>query len=61
MVLPKYQKEGIGTQIIEKTIKYININYLDKIFVGLIAEKGLEKFYGKFGFSHNETNYFYRY
>lgn len=52
IVHPAYQKNGVGSQIINMIIKYVN----DETPVGgrssiqLIAEKGKETFYRKMGF-----------
>lgn len=61
MVNPSYQKQRIGTLIMEKIIDYINNNCTEGAIIGLIAISGLEKFYKKFGFSYNQNNRFYRY
>lgn len=49
---PKYQDQGIGTIIVEKLLLYIRSMGLEQssIMVGLMAAKGKEKFYEKFGF-----------
>lgn len=61
IVSPKYQKQKLGLTIMEKVMEYININYSDKAFIGLVAKENLDKFYSKFGFSYNENNRFYRF
>lgn len=52
MVIPEYQNKHIGTQIMDKLIKQINIykqtNPNIRTYLG--ASKGMEPFYEKFGF-----------
>jgi len=50
IVLPKYQNEGIGKQIMEKIMKYIELHKKKGLFVGLMSAKQKEGFYKKFGF-----------
>ena len=49
---PKYQKIGIGTEIVSKLIQYIKGESIfdTNIKVGLMAAKGKEAFYEKMGF-----------
>lgn len=61
MVNPSYQKQKIGTLIMEKIMDYINNNCTEGAIVGLIATNGLDNFYKKFGFTYNQDNHFYRY
>lgn len=49
-VLPEHQNSGVGKQIIEKLLKYINANCSGAAFVGLFASHGKDKFYKLFGF-----------
>lgn len=52
IVYPAYQKNGIGSKIIDRMIEYVNnltpIN--GRSSIQLIAEKGKETFYEKMGF-----------
>lgn len=52
IVLPEYQKRGIGTMIIESLLDYVDNNSLSDtvITVGLMSAKGKEAFYQKFNF-----------
>lgn len=50
VVHPEYQKHGIGNEIMNLLVKYLNINAPDKAFVGLFASEGNEPFYEKFNF-----------
>lgn len=61
MVNPSYQKQKIGTLIMEKIMDYINNNCTEGAIIGLIAISGLDKFYKKFGFTYNQNNRFYKY
>lgn len=58
-VNPDYQKKGIGTAIVNKLLMYIeNIRIKDcDIMVGLMAAKGKENFYKKFGFKNRPNSY----
>ena len=58
MVLKNYQKQGIGTKIIELIMEYINKNGVYNSYVGLLAAKGLGKFYNKFGFIERPNDFF---
>ena len=52
-VIPGYQKQGIGTRIIEKIIEYVQ-NHLqnnERCSIQLIAAKGKEAFYESLGFA----------
>ena len=52
IVLPEYQGKGIGGAMIEKTLEYIKSVARDgeSFLVLLLAAKGKEGFYEKFGF-----------
>lgn len=58
-VNPNYQKRGIGTVIVEKLLMYIeNVRIKDcNIMIGLMAAKGKEEFYKKFGFKSRPNDY----
>ena len=52
LVLPEYQRKGIGNHMMEKIMEYIQ-NKLDDgycIQIDLLVAKGKENFYEKFGF-----------
>ncbi len=51
IVLPQYQKMGIGTLMMKKIINFLDNNISPLITVGLMASKGKEPFYEKFGFT----------
>lgn len=52
IVLPEYQKHGIGKSLMKQTMDYISARLKDgqSIMVSLVAAKGKEPFYQKFGF-----------
>lgn len=50
IVTPEYQKLGIGTEIMERIMVYISKNSVKNSVIGLMAAKGRESFYSKFGF-----------
>ena len=52
IVKPDYQRKGIGTGIMNQLLKYLEDQILEneKSSVQLIAEKGKESFYKRFGF-----------
>lgn len=58
MVLTAYQHQGIGTKIVELLMEYIKRNGVYNSYVGLLAAKGLEKFYNKFDFIERPNNFF---
>lgn len=50
MVKPKYQNMGIGKKIIDKIMIHIDENYTNGSMICLLAAKGKESFYKRFGF-----------
>ena len=50
IVKPEYQKMGIGYQIMQRVMQYIEDHACPGAIVGLMAAKGKEVFYEKFGF-----------
>ena len=57
IVLPEYQGKHIGYTIMERIMIYINANAIDLANVGLMAAKGKEEFYEKFGFFIRPNSY----
>ncbi len=53
IVLPEYQRQGIGTKIVERLLQYAGQNLEERTFttVGLVAAKGKEPFYETLGFT----------
>ncbi|HDX9589711.1 TPA: GNAT family N-acetyltransferase [Bacillus pseudomycoides] len=56
VVHPDYQKNGIGNEIMNLLIEYLNQNAPDKAFVGLFASEGKEPFYEKYNFKDFSPN-----
>jgi GNAT superfamily N-acetyltransferase len=50
IVIPEYQKKGIGTQLMKRVMEYIEKHANNNSIIGLMSAKGKEKFYEKFGF-----------
>ena len=52
IIIPEYQKRGIGTLIMEQLLGYIEKNSVPGscTIIGLMSSKGKEPFYQKFGF-----------
>ena len=57
VVLPEYQKQGIGSCIMDRLLDFaVNTGLEDTtVTIGLMAAKGKESFYKKFGF-HSRPN-----
>jgi len=60
IILPEYQCENIGKRIIEKLLKYAEVNSLAQttITIGLMSAKGKEGFYKKFDFIERPNDKF---
>lgn len=58
MVMPDYQGMGIGQHMVEQAITYVQSQVKEgwKIKIVLIAAKGKEAFYKKFGFCERPNN-----
>jgi len=58
IVLPEYQRKNIGSTMISMIIEYIhtNLNVGDSLYVGLMAVKGKEGFYKRFGFEERPND-----
>lgn len=50
IVLPAFQRKGIGKRIMDAVINYINAHVHANSFIGLMAAKGVTGFYEKYGF-----------
>jgi GNAT superfamily N-acetyltransferase len=50
MVDPVYQSKGIGRKIMSILMEYVEQNAKPGAFIALMAAKGLETYYKKFGF-----------
>lgn len=58
MVLKTYQKKGIGSEIVKLLMDYLEENAPYNSYVGLMAAKGLEGFYSRYGFISRPNEYF---
>jgi ribosomal protein S18 acetylase RimI-like enzyme len=60
IILPEYQGKNIGNRIIEKLLKYAEVNSLSQttITIGLMSAKGKEGFYKKFDFIERPNDAF---
>ena len=50
MVLKEFRLRGIATELMEAVMKYLETNAAFNAFIGLMAAKGMDRFYQKFGF-----------
>lgn len=60
IVLPEYQGRGIGRTLMNNIMGFIknNLEENETVYVALMASKGKENFYDKFGFSARPDDYF---
>jgi GNAT superfamily N-acetyltransferase len=50
IVLPGYQRRGIGTQMMDRIMEYLRVHAHNNTIIGLMASAGKEPFYEKYGF-----------
>jgi predicted GNAT family N-acyltransferase len=50
MVHNNMRKQGIATELMQTVMNYIKLNAAPNAFIGLMAAKGLDRFYQKYGF-----------
>jgi len=55
IVLPDYQGQGIGTQLMAAVMVFIRSHAHHNTIIGLMAAKGKEAFYEKYGFFTRPT------
>ena len=55
IVIPAYQRQGIGTQIMDSVMHYLREPLRLKATIGLLAAPGKEAFYQKYGFTSLPT------
>lgn len=58
IVLPAYQGQGIGTQMMDRVMDYIHTHASHNTIIGLMAACGKELFYEKYGFTRRPTERF---
>ena len=56
IVLPDHQGKGLGQGIMERVMAFINGRASKNTIIGLMAAKGKEEFYHKFGFSSRPSD-----
>jgi GNAT superfamily N-acetyltransferase len=55
IVLPEYQRQGIGTQMMDLIMIYLRAHSHHNTILGLMAAVGKEPFYEKYGFTRRPT------
>ena len=50
IILPEYQKNGIGFEIMKRIMDFISSKSVDHSIIGLMSAVGKEGFYEQFGF-----------
>lgn len=58
VVLPQYQRNGVGSLIMDSLIDYINQNCPSKTYIHLFTNKADSAFYSKYGFQGAETSFY---
>lgn len=56
IVHPDFQSKGLGKALMNEIMNYIKTNAKSGAFVGLMAAKGLEKYYKSFGFKERDKD-----
>ena len=55
IVLPTFQNQGVGTQLMMAVMDYIRNHAVHNSTIGLMAARGKESFYKRFGFTSRPT------
>ena len=55
VVLPEFQRQGIGTQLMDRIMAYIREHASNNTIIGLMSAVGKEAFYEKYGFTVRPT------
>jgi predicted GNAT family N-acyltransferase len=58
IVKPAFQKQGTGSNIMSIIMNHIKENYGKGTYVGLMASRGKEEFYKRFGFIERPNDHF---
>lgn len=58
IVFPPYQRQGIGTRLMDRIMAYIQAHAHHNTIVGLMAAHDKEPFYEKYGFTRRPTDRF---
>ena len=56
IVLPEFQGKGIGKRIMNAVMNYLKEHAHFNAFIGLMAAKGVSKFYKKYGFTERSAD-----
>lgn len=56
MILPAYQKQGLGRRIMDAIMAYISAHARSNSFIGLMAADGVAPFYYRYGFGERPPN-----
>jgi len=56
MILPAYQRQGLGRRIMDAIMAYIAAHAGSNSFIGLMAANGVAPFYYRYGFSERPPN-----
>lgn len=56
IVLPEFQGKGIGKRIMDAIMDYLKAHVHPNAFVGLMAAKGVSKFYERYDFAERPAN-----
>jgi GNAT superfamily N-acetyltransferase len=56
IVHPDYQRKGLGKEIMKRIMDYLDKNAAENSYITLMAAKGREGFYKKFGFFTRPTD-----
>ena len=58
IVDPRCQRQGIGTQLMDRVMAYVKAHASHNTIVGLMSSKGREAFYQKYGFTSRPNDRF---
>lgn len=56
IIHPEFQNKGFGKSLMKELMGYITANAKSGAFVGLMAAKGLDKYYESFGFKARDED-----
>lgn len=56
IVLPDFQGKGVGKRIMDAIMNYLKAHAQPGAFVGLMAAKGVSKFYERYGFTERSND-----
>jgi ribosomal protein S18 acetylase RimI-like enzyme len=56
IVLPEFQGRGIGERIMDVIMEYLRAHAPEGAFIGLMAAKGVHRFYERYGFKKRPSD-----